>query len=572
MQSSSACSPASSSLLLLASASLTSQPTISAEMATMKYVYEDLPGEDFIRLLFVQPTQSFEEDIQCTLSAFPLSGKPEYTALSYSWGMDVDGDASLWRRIIINGRQLRITQNLYECLQQMCTTHKWTTPFWIDAVCINQGNVEERNVQVARMGAIYADAREVISWIGNGSSPAEDEEIATIIGCLSARRHLHFREHWIASDSGRRLCVCLASAALSASDVYLEKSAWNTDFPLPECIRNLFDRRDVADTLMHAQECMIVLSRRRYWRRRWIIQEVCLARSVVIAWAGNLVRADVLYQLYRNLERHMISFTWSPQDLGKLGGLLGLRSGYPTTAADSFFMSVVLNGEDSFCSDPRDQVYSILSLDPATTVRPNYNLGVADVYIAFWVDILHRRHLVSSVVLGAAHSNECDGTERDEIAKSLPSWCPDIRKESTRKYFMFMPPRELGERSERDWNVDVSGTLTCVSYVHGFLSDDLATVRCANSSSAADSKTQEVHRHNFHPAIWLREATKRKCLPGDLVCSFDARRRDPAMPSALIIRPVEHETDTFNLVGPMYFEADNWWMPEVCFERMIRLR
>jgi hypothetical protein len=37
---------------------------------------------------------------------------------------------------------------------------------WMDSVCIDQQSVEEKNVQVAMMGRIFATARRVVVWLG----------------------------------------------------------------------------------------------------------------------------------------------------------------------------------------------------------------------------------------------------------------------------------------------------------------------------------------------------------------------------------------------------------------------
>lgn len=46
---------------------------------------------------------------------------------------------------------------------------------WIDAICIDQGNVTEKNHQVQRMGVIYAGVKMVMIWLGrNGAHGAID--------------------------------------------------------------------------------------------------------------------------------------------------------------------------------------------------------------------------------------------------------------------------------------------------------------------------------------------------------------------------------------------------------------
>ncbi|KAF2830838.1 HET-domain-containing protein, partial [Ophiobolus disseminans] len=41
-----------------------------------------------------------------------------------------------------------------------------TSRLWIDAICINQSDLLERNHQVAQMRDVYTKAESVIAWLG----------------------------------------------------------------------------------------------------------------------------------------------------------------------------------------------------------------------------------------------------------------------------------------------------------------------------------------------------------------------------------------------------------------------
>lgn len=58
-----------------------------------------------------------------------------------------------------------VRQNLYKFLKSYRQTLK-RKYLWIDALCIDQGNIPERNHQVAQMTSIYSNAEEVIVWLG----------------------------------------------------------------------------------------------------------------------------------------------------------------------------------------------------------------------------------------------------------------------------------------------------------------------------------------------------------------------------------------------------------------------
>lgn len=84
-----------------------------------------------------------------------------YEALSYQWG-DVEKKP---RAISVNGQKLWITANLWQALIYLRRVGQSRT-LWIDAICINQNDVDERSHQVAMMAEIYTNASKVVSWLG----------------------------------------------------------------------------------------------------------------------------------------------------------------------------------------------------------------------------------------------------------------------------------------------------------------------------------------------------------------------------------------------------------------------
>jgi hypothetical protein len=83
-----------------------------------------------------------------------------YRCLSYTWGEPPEG-----REILLNNCTFRVRDNLYEFLgraQQSFSNEN----LWIDAVCIDQSNMSERERQVERMDSVYKGATEVLVWLG----------------------------------------------------------------------------------------------------------------------------------------------------------------------------------------------------------------------------------------------------------------------------------------------------------------------------------------------------------------------------------------------------------------------
>lgn len=117
-------------------------------------------GRKEVRLLFLHGGEG--KDIVSThLSTGFLDAPAElkYEALSYVWGA---GDLKV---IEVNGQPFQVTVSLESALSHLRYTDK-VCILWIDALCINQRDLTERNHQVAFMASIYEQALQVIAWLG----------------------------------------------------------------------------------------------------------------------------------------------------------------------------------------------------------------------------------------------------------------------------------------------------------------------------------------------------------------------------------------------------------------------
>ncbi|KAH7083785.1 heterokaryon incompatibility protein-domain-containing protein [Paraphoma chrysanthemicola] len=83
-----------------------------------------------------------------------------YEALSYVWG-----DPQTDRFIHCPTGKIPIAANLSQALLHIRSSDR-TRVLWVDAVCIDQNNVQERSHQVSIMGSIYSHARQVLVWLG----------------------------------------------------------------------------------------------------------------------------------------------------------------------------------------------------------------------------------------------------------------------------------------------------------------------------------------------------------------------------------------------------------------------
>ncbi|KAH7077454.1 heterokaryon incompatibility protein-domain-containing protein [Paraphoma chrysanthemicola] len=160
-------------------------PALSPQTDSRDFEYDSLDlSKRSIRLVRILPDLSSEGYLQCHLCHSSID--TEYCCLLYVWGPPSDECI-----IKIDGKLCAVRRNLFTFVE--AARKKDLRLLWIDALCIDQSNIIERNHQVQQMGAIFSGARKVISWFGN------DEDIATYLRSTSNERERDI-------DGNRSLC------------------------------------------------------------------------------------------------------------------------------------------------------------------------------------------------------------------------------------------------------------------------------------------------------------------------------------------------------------------------------
>ena len=194
------------------------------------------------RLLRLLPS-SDAGNLQCELFESSIAKQVrKYVAVSYHWG-----DVNQKRYIHVNGSVFTVSNNLYEFLSSCLSRADWSS-FWIDALCINQSDVAERNGQVEIMGSIYASASQVYIWLGPSKASSD----------------------WIFDALSRGSTL----SAVSQNIRLLHASNVNTRQQL--------------------QDGWLWILQRQYWGRMWIVQEVLLAKELTLVCRERLMSWDRL--------------------------------------------------------------------------------------------------------------------------------------------------------------------------------------------------------------------------------------------------------------------------------------
>ncbi|KAK4161022.1 heterokaryon incompatibility protein-domain-containing protein [Cladorrhinum sp. PSN259] len=389
-----------------------------------------------IRILTLLPG-SFDDDLVVRLHATNLSqtNRPQYEALSYVWGlpkiesphqiMVMTGDLDVAYMC-----PLDVTEHLDSALRHLRYPDTART-LWIDAICIDQNNLEERNSQVANMASVYKLAVRVVVWLG---PEADDSGLAM----------------WMINDISSKVTVNWVSYTLApATALKSDELHWvDSDCPLPYPEREL---------------CAIEkLFQRPWFSRLWVIQEVRLTTAEVVVICGF---TSVSWKLFLN-SSFVLYFKGGQRpvlldDLGSQGFLQRLTTMHdPAVTLHLPYLLQIASYLQ--CTDNRDRVYALVPLTSFTlkqlNITPDYSATLLTVYrslVLHYIEFFGDLDIITSLV----------GNNRISATTSLrPSW---------------IPPFEFPSRTNYSSRVQASGPFAaCFSS----LNEDIlrvAGVRCA---------------------------------------------------------------------------------------------
>ncbi|KPI42792.1 uncharacterized protein AB675_1764 [Cyphellophora attinorum] len=266
-----------------------------------------------------------------------------HTCLSYCWG-----SAEHLKEIFLNGHRFFIRDNLFQFLYEARRTGL-TSWLWIDAICINQVDTDERNKQVQWMPYIFSRACEVLVWLNSGTirprSALTELDIITISGSETTAMVNQVRNPF------SKLNDCLAV--------------------VPPLVDN------------------------NYFDRMWIISEIRLARSL------HFLSFDVSCSLsaFRQLLKIYTSSAYLCGDacqnrcarIKNVNALLKRPSGSPARPLSQVIQSI--SGLGCECEDSRDRIYSILGLiQGGNTIQVDYSENLLGLYVR----ILPGQYIVES--------------------------------------------------------------------------------------------------------------------------------------------------------------------------------
>lgn len=153
-------------------------PLISPDASSSRnFSHKPLSSSENIRLLKIH-AGDLNERVATTIYQIQLETAPPYEAISYTWGSESGMEEIACGS---DSYRIRVTKNCESVLRRLRRPDE-DRLVWIDAICIDQTNIEERNAQVAIMGQIYKTASRIIIDIGE-TFPNANSALDCIIHC-----------------------------------------------------------------------------------------------------------------------------------------------------------------------------------------------------------------------------------------------------------------------------------------------------------------------------------------------------------------------------------------------------
>ena len=348
-------------------------------------VYKRHLPENSIRILRIA---SDGKTFSGSLVEFQLDEVPYFAALSWCWTSRRDQGMTTFT---CNGQQFPISKHLYALLENITPNGVPSSiAIWVDAICINQSHIEEKDFHIPRMHEIYGKAQSVIVWLGESGDDSELAMDAGTVAVLSAKL-VDFPDYNSPEDMSRY------NLPLSA-----------------DLIWKAFGR----------------LCERDWFYRTWVVQEVALARKIEILCGRQWLSWESLVNLISAISRTGLSplcqdpsrkFSNRPNGIGVLLDLAFTRTMHQDSRCPIDYLLRMVRLKE--VTKPIDKVYGLLGLideDMRNVIKVNYT----EYEPRYWEVYLEMAKCI------IAHDDQSfwliSMAPSKERPKGLPSWCPNL--------------------------------------------------------------------------------------------------------------------------------------------------
>jgi hypothetical protein len=290
------------------------------------YRYSPIAADKDIRVLRLEPAATFTDPLVASFfvrklndTDDPIHHMPTYHCVSYCWGTLHD---MTW--MMCDHQRLELRENVDVMLRHL---RKSTSPrnLWIDALCINQTDNIEKCAQVKAMGAIYERADKTHVWLG----PAVvEDQISSVFAVL--------KDYALTTEKSPPINLGALSQLVTPLNAFLT---------------------------------------RPWFTRRWVLQEVKLAHSVIVqcgnerlSWTWLQDGINKLLQDHAARSIHYLAIGLVPSDMtGIVDSLwaLGARK-----QSKQHIFQLLWDHHTSVCVDERDRLFALYGMLGKDKIMP----------------------------------------------------------------------------------------------------------------------------------------------------------------------------------------------------------
>ena len=299
-----------------------------------------------------------------------------YYAVSYAWGPPV-----FTHKIYSAQGFIRVTENLWEALNRYRKANELMT-LWVDAICINQANIQERSQQILLMRSIYSESKRVLVWLG--------PESPLILPAFEFIKRI--------------VALAFRGDRYDLDGLHEEIPPLKTD---------------------EYQDAVTDLFAKSWFLRVWTFQEIsCAAEATLTSGSLDIDFEKIIYfaQIWLYIEdARWLKSVAASHALVQVADLYVAKGHLSQQSIVKSLFTLVRGSRRRLASDPRDIIYGVVALasdvDPLP-FAPTYEITVNHLYEAFAAHVIRQNKTLDIF--------ECCTFQPGP--RECPSWVPDWRQ------------------------------------------------------------------------------------------------------------------------------------------------
>lgn len=535
-------------------------------------MYKPLLACDLVRLLRLAPSPHRDDPLTGNFVVISLKHAPSFEAISYVWG---DPTISESIRIDSDTDDISITPNLASALRQFRTRDK-ARMLWADGICIDQGNNDEKALQVPMMADIYRTASGVLAWMGKGDHNRQEAFARMLqLGNSSSQSIEKDNQSDNASDT----------IPDQETDEKTDDKPDNKPDEQPTSSEEITRTPGAGEIGIETWKYVDCILGDVWFTRLWIVQEAVLARDLRLFYGNqdtswnnfqksidvyvirkprsirlskeaskglrfinhlNKARRDMAmqYGVRQNLQNLNLN-SWLSSSLSspfidhfleRIRTQNSSLPGQPTTILNmsrgSHFSDMFWSLTSRNCKDDRDRVYAMLGFlpwDVPIKIKPNYSFSIKRVYTDFARAMFELHYIELLVYAGLWDRLPVDD---DMKTHECPSWVPELRPSKLKSGTMNAWDHQMLDYAIKNLETPKVEWLSFYKIrIEGIIFDKIVHVEAPPESIEHNEGLIYALRHYFNALAQL----------GDLNKGFDALMQNYG--KLLAVLPSELGTD-----------------------------